>query len=476
MDILGLKGRGFLLVIVAGLILLAVSCGQASQPVQGNIAIDPQFDKLASKLGNEVYPALTYLFEVDGVKYQYSRAVLFKKDSQGLLGNKVTLEPLGNYLGVTRPPEAQSVDPGALYVNGHEIWSEIIPIYHRYGEALVGKPLTGLLYNSIEKRFEQYFENMGFYRNETDPPGKIHLLPYGDWVCLSNCYHTPDAGNISVKQPDPPSDEYLQRIDDLFMRIATRIGLNFTGNPLTSTRIAEDGLLEKVFENLVMVVDPKDEVHYSLRPLFQTLDLPLGPMVQRDEDVSGFFFQMDGDMGYHIPSYFMPFITQHGTIEFFGYPIEEPTTLADGTIQQCFLYQCILYQPNAPEDLRIRLMATGTLYIRSQTLASKGAYSLQVWERYSLLPPGENQEIGLAVFDGSMNPVSNINSFVIIDLPDGSSLRYDLPQTGTDGMSSVVLDPILAPNGSLIAYRVCTVELTGHPFCTQESFLIWKTR
>ena len=144
-------------------------------------------------------------------------------------------------------------------------------------------------------------------------------------------------------------------------------------------------------------------------------------MVQRDDGL-GYFFQMDGDMGYHIPSYFMPFITQHGTIEFFGHPIEEPVTLADGTIQQCFLYQCILYQPNAPENLRVRLMATGTLYIRSQTIASQGAYSLQVWERYSLLPPGEQQEIGLAVFDGSMNPVSDITSFVIINMPDGSSL------------------------------------------------------
>ena len=45
--------------------------------------------------------------------------------------------------------------------------------------------------NYAQQRIEQYFENVGFYRNFSDPAGSVHLLAYGAASCAERCAYQP---------------------------------------------------------------------------------------------------------------------------------------------------------------------------------------------------------------------------------------------------------------------------------------------
>jgi hypothetical protein len=46
-------------------------------------------------------------------------------------------------------------------------------------------------------------------------------------------------------------------------------------------------------------------------------------------------------------------------------------------------------------------------------------------------------------------------------------------QSGSDGQTRLTIDPVDAPSGTLIPYKVCIYNLGGQQYCVQDSFLIW---
>ena len=86
---------------------------------------------------------------------------------------------------------------GNLVVDGYPIYEEFEEIYHRlYGPLYVGKPLSQPRFNANGNRIEQYFQNVGFYRNIDDQPGDVYLLAYGVFACSSDCRFSPPQSTI----------------------------------------------------------------------------------------------------------------------------------------------------------------------------------------------------------------------------------------------------------------------------------------
>ena len=72
-------------------------------------------------------------------------------------------------------------DSDAHYVNGHQIWEEILPFYDQYGPDIIGLPLTGVTVNDAKQRYEQYFEGIRilskFFRStRTNPSDAVWRL------------------------------------------------------------------------------------------------------------------------------------------------------------------------------------------------------------------------------------------------------------------------------------------------------------
>jgi hypothetical protein len=114
--------------------------------------------------------------EKDGVTSQYTVAARMVFNQGTSAKETFKLAPLGKQLGIA-PATDDHLEVAAAFV----------PLYKRLGgEAFVGKPLTGLVYNDEKKRYEQYFENLGFYQGmETN--NEVRLLPYGAWRCDEQC-------------------------------------------------------------------------------------------------------------------------------------------------------------------------------------------------------------------------------------------------------------------------------------------------
>jgi hypothetical protein len=114
--------------------------------------------------------------EKEGVISQYTMAARLIFNQAASPMEIFKLAPLGRQLGIA-PANEKII----------EVAPPFLPLYKRLGgEAFVGQPLTGLVYNAERNRTEQYFENLGFYQGpETN--GEVRLLPYGAWRCDEQC-------------------------------------------------------------------------------------------------------------------------------------------------------------------------------------------------------------------------------------------------------------------------------------------------
>ncbi len=136
-------------------------------------------------------------------------------------------------------------------MNGHVILDEFVPMYKQLGGArFVGRPLTEGRHNPDKNRIEQYFENLGFYRLVDEEPGIVHLMAYGAMACPEGCRAQPPSASI------PSLKAYLPQP---FSTAASSLGLDFTGLTLSGPQPGEDGNMEVIFENLVLMLDSDEE-------------------------------------------------------------------------------------------------------------------------------------------------------------------------------------------------------------------------
>ncbi len=465
--------------LVALLVILSIS--SCSPPPESSspytYPVDPAFSDFYRELGGEkvLGPAISQVFNQDGVTYQYILA--------GLLAYDPNLAPLKRFhfanasssnWQINKGLENKPSDPNQTYVDGHKIWEEISSSYGQFGTDIIGLPLTGVVANDAKQRYEQYFEGLGFYRNYTAPVGDIEIMPYGSWKCGDSCRY-------STADPPPPSSSYIpgsSATEQLFLQESQRLGYGYTGTPLSSPYVGSDGNFQMVFENVVLYFDPANGRQVRLRPLPAWLGIkPDQPVLPEQADWLT-FYPTQGGVGYNVPKVFLTYINEHGGMEYSGDPITEYKTLADNGYSQCFTNICLEHHPTAPQELEIKPGSLGYEYfafrLKSTPTSSSTPSAIQVkaWEEYPLINSGQRQTIYIES-SRSGNPLKGIEISLLVYQPDGLTKRYALPTTGEDGKTSVKLDPLEGPNGSIVVYELCLEGSESPPQCFSRSYTIW---
>lgn len=403
-------------------------------------------------------------------------------DPQAPVDQKFSMAPLGLQMGVEEPAIAPPEQPELHYIGGHTIHPDFWPMYEKLGANVVGKPLTEARKNPVRKRYEQYFENLGFYRLEGQMD--VRLLLYGVWSCGSDCqWYLAQEGESLNSTIDSGAVVVYGNVHPVFQPTIRYLGRDFTGYDLTQA-YDRDGSLEQVFENVVLfTTDIDDPSSVRLRALPKLLNIRPDPPQPNSGSPDMQFVATDGELGYEVPNYFYDYIQQHGGLEWIGTPITQLLQVDPRTYRQCFTNVCLLYVPDEFESMRIRPEASGYVYSflfpppKNSLLPTlppvKKVTTIKVWESYPALTSKQRQEIG-ALLVANYVPITNVVTELVLVMPNGSREFYTMPPTDSNGRTSILLPPVEAENGTLIEYQVCIPYSAEQQFCVGDSFMIWN--
>ncbi|NJD60527.1 MAG: hypothetical protein C3F13_06700 [Anaerolineales bacterium] len=458
--------------------MILVGCASPTTSSRGIYEVDPAFSDFYREMGAEevLGSAISPLIDKDGTTYQYVVSGLMAYDPNRAALKRFYFSPIAaSTWKVNGQVEQPPTDSSTIYVNGHKIWDEVLPFYEQYGANILGVPLTKVEANDLKQRYEQYFDGVGFYRNYSDSPGTVHLMPYGDWLCGTTC---PYASSDST----PPGPSYVREYsatEQVFLDAAERFSYDYTGEPLSPPSMSSDGNYEMAFENVVLFIDPSSGSQVKLRPVPAWLGIQSDAPVEEEQAEWLSFFPVQEGLGYNVPTSFFDYINAHGGMDYSGNPITEYRELPDGGYSQCFTNLCLEYHPNAPIELRIGPHSLGADYLTSGTQpATPGpaiteALQINTWEDYPLIPSGGQQVIHVEATRNN-TPVNGIQVSLLVKQPDGLTKTYVLDPTGQDGRARGTLDPIDGPNGAIVPYEVCVVGNTSPQICFSRSYTIWQ--
>ncbi len=454
-------------------------CGRASggfpvkPPSQGasTYAVDPIFRDLYTHLGGAkvLGPAISEPYVEGSKKYQFIEAGLFLHDPGAPENMRIQLVPLGLEMGVEEAPVAMPSEQSARYVSGHIIYAEFVEFYDRLGGTrFVGNPLTGMRYNAELDRIEQYFENLGFYRLDIDPPGTVRLLSYGVFKCDIKCRYASNPFSIPEKQgilPEP------------FATAVARLGPSFVGRLLVDTPYqSEDGKTIVIFENAVLYTTLSTPNRVFALPIVEMVGTQPGNLVQKIDDERMTFYVIQGDLGHNIPTIFSDYMALHGGLDIFGIPITEISQIQERVYRQCFKNLCLEYHVNAPEALQIRPVPLGALYkqlfLTGGSLSPSPNIAINVSDDGPYASENSTPTIHVEILKNN-TPLPAVVPSLILTLPDGSHTQYYFPGTGADGRATLQIDSIDAPNGTMIPYTVCLGNVTAQEICVEGNYFIW---
>jgi hypothetical protein len=460
----------------------ACSSGPATdqQPLlEGTFPVDPQFREFYNELGGVemLGPAISPLHTYNHYRIQFSVAALLIYNTQAETSSRFSLAPLGLELGVAEPHVSPPDDQTIPYVGGHAIHPEFFPLFRELGGGkFVGAPITEKHYNPEEERLEQYFENLGFYIPDKDPQRNVYLMSYGAFKCGNYCdYPTHSSANPSTQTPLP----------EPFASAVARLGPTFTGRAISPEYNALDGNKEIIFDNLVLYANPSVPDRVFARPVLELLGITPHPLAKRLDNLQLEFYPIEGDLGHNVPVIFADYIAKHGGLDISGPPITELFIYneSEEIYRQCFTNLCLDYHgQQTVSDLKIQPANLGIPYkgnyyariVEKEFISSQSLENLtiKVWETKPVITSAEVQEIFVAIFQAS-KPVEGLNPELTLTYPDGREEFFFFRPTGPDGTSSMNIPPIAAPNGKIIPYEVCLLNLLDEQSCIGDSYLIW---
>jgi hypothetical protein len=447
---------------------------------QGQLPVGSDLREIYQSLGGEpvLGPAISQPFNKDGVLCQFTTNVKMCYNPAGRNeADRQFLAPIGLQFSFQNYTSQQ---PGPYRV--YEGFSEVY-LKKFFGLRFVGQPLTGVHFNGEKGRLEQYFEKMGFYTLINDPQHAVRLLAYGSYTCGAQCSPS-TAGSSGIIGWD-------KGIPVLNPASLARLGdYTLFGSPLSNPYIASDGNLEQVLERVVVYVPSDNPTTLRLRSMALVLNLPYSePGPQRyGQKENMFFYFVKGDLGYHVPIVFDHFIASHGGKEISGKPLADPFEInlnGQKVARQCFENYCLDYTTSAPEAQKVALAPLGSQYIQAQKRGALEVFrfntkmvELMTAEQKPQISSKDSQVIQIALRTRlGKQPIAEIESFVILGLPDGQKATYNLPPTDASGLAQLAIPPLSkAPNGSIIPYIVCLYAPGDEQICANESFLIWNTQ
>ncbi len=514
----GFRLNRFLLALAALLIISLAACvkperSAAKVLAPGSYAVDPLFSQFYTSMGGQDLfgSAISLRFSHNAVECQYLQNALMCYDPAQPDMARFTFYPLGLTFQVRDEPDAASAPADAAVVEGYQIYSEFVPFYEKMlGTRYVGKPLTRTRVNYEQRRIEQYFENIGFYRRFDDPAGDVRLLSYGSYACADRCPFAPVEGSAILQPNAAVMDQPFTNV------LVVSHNLDTVGQPITGPQQAADGGMEQVYVSVAVYAPDGSAASARLRPLpallGMTTTLP-GPQVYNEQN-GVTFYPVDGALGYHVPLVFNDFILNHGGYAFSGRPVAEVMEFQPRLYRQCFEYVCMDFDPSKPEGQKVNLAPLGREYLvringpvsstelpqdQPQELAQatatpeiqqpatqptqlpaqpNGRIELRVSESRPQLAASDQQTINLLAFqaaDGS--PAVGVGASLCVMLPDGSEYRTDFPPTNEQGQAVVLVPAMPAlENGTVLTYEVC-LKITGQEnTCVREGYLIWNLR
>lgn len=440
----------------------------------GTYPVDITFIDFYQALGGEstLGPAISIASSSEGSTRQYTEAGLMVFDPQAPLSSRFSLAPLGLDLGVGDGKLLDDPDHTGRVINGHFVIADFLAEYEHLGGArFVGKPISDAQYNVDKKRIEQYFENVGFYKLDSET--RIRLMPYGAYACDRNCRNQKPSAGIPIIQPIL-TDPFISRTIDL--------GLPFVGKPLTGMHLAPDGKQEVIFENLVLVADMESPQEVLIRPIAERIgNYSHKPTSAEGSSLKAFYEIADG-LGYNVPLYFVEYLKHYGGEQVSGPPISEVFSPEPGIFQQCFANLCLQFNLEAEGEQRLRPVPLGAEYkaqaydaiIDFESTQALNDLEIKIWEESPFVSADEPQEILVALYEDG-EPLKNYEPILFVTMPDGSQRTAYIQPSDANGRTSIRLAPIAAPNGTLIAYKVCFFGMVGEPHCVGDNYLIWDS-
>lgn len=467
------------------LFLLISACEVTSQtPPEGAVVIPiaPEFHNFLHQLGEDEFGVvISQQFQFGHYLAQFTEKALVVHTPDAGNGYSFRLWPLGNEMQVEEPAIERPaiLEDGALYLHGHVIPAAFARLFEQIGGVqIVGRPLTECRWNAPYRRYEQFFENLGFYIKEGEPEDSVHLLAYGSWRCGSTCVKgMDDAAQLDLEAPIPVA----------FSSLLNRLGSENSGYLLVSMKMNVGGRekIQAVFKNVVAEVDPE----LPDQALF--LDVPRMVGILEDQPTTssgenGFtFITTKGDLGFNVPNAFISFIEEHGGFETIGLPVTHYAAYGD-MFRQCFQKLCLLFDPEAYEWLQVQVEALGTTYkqvfqIQSTptavqevlTTAETSGVDISTWETYQYLPPEQNQTIHALLRDQQHRPLMDVAGTLFVQIPGKGNTTIPLPPTGEDGLTMVDLPVISAEIGTVIPYSVC-FDSREEQSCVEGDYIIWR--
>lgn len=446
------------------LILLSLSCSSNTAnptPARGTYPLHASFRAFYEQLGglSRLGPPISPLIERAEKQYQYTTAVLMEYDRKS---GMVQLSPLGREFG---------------FRSGSNAIPKIYPPFEKTyaemgGAKVIGQPLSEVHYNERLRRYEQYFERAGFYILEGDASQTVYLLSYGAWKCHRSCsFSVPENSRI-----DLPTVKAAPMIAFVY-----RYGVEFSGFALSEPYLAADGLVEQIYENLVLTFNPEHPEQVDLRPLPRLVGIPNDPLEPPQSLPDYEWVSVEQEQGFLVPKRFWEYLQLHGGVEVSGLPQTRVHSLGEGRERQCFVKLCVEDQINPYGIQVVGLSKLGEEYRKKKTQELENLeialdftkITLRSWESQPIVPPDREQEIGVSIHTGEQ-PISGITPELILTYPDGREEVINMPPTNQEGKTQLKLSPIQAENGTLIPYRVCVQDRRGQRFCVRDSFLIWK--
>lgn len=460
------------------LIFLLTGCDQGAVQHPGNklYGLEKNFREFYKKLGGveTLGPIISESITWDANECQYTENALMCFNANYEENNGFFLFPLAAMFGVQDGD--QEIQGDSDLSNTTSNFIEFQKFYETLGgEAVIGKMITPIRFNFQEKRIEQYFENIGFYRLMSEKSETVHLLAYGAYACKEECRFTPE----SRKAVNVAANTILMP----FLNYITKFGnLDTFGEPLSAPIELQSGVVQQVFQNVVFIGNPNlpETIHLvdiSIK-LGLRQDEP-GPQIYNQEN-NMVFYVVNSPNGFHVPLVFDDFVTYHGGRELSGNPISEVYYEGE-TIRQCFQNYCLDYQPN---DKKVMMVPLGKEYLEvinpnpneiSTFEYSPDTVTIQVQEKAPNIKINETQELLIKVFRAdNSNPIQNIDGNLRVTLPNGSELNYTIDATDEFGTSIITIPANKRmQNGSVLSYRVCMNIPNNEPLCIIDSYLIW---
>lgn len=443
--------------------------------------VDKIFKEFYQTLGGQdvLGPAISALEIRENLQCQFTERALMCLNPTATDMNRFSLYPLGRELGIQEDtfPTGVSPAPGQRVVDGFVIYDKFVPMYDRlYGARYVGRPLTELRINQDLGRVEQFFENVGFYQKLNEPNGQVHLIPYGAFLC----------GRCSARTNEYWATVKWNLTEQYFGEQVARLGGPAVfGSLLLKPQLTQDGYMQQVYENAIFYSPPDQQNQVRLRPLPLVLHYETQPPAEKISHPNLVYYEIDGGLGHNVPKPFDEFIAAHGGRDLAGDPISEVIRISEGLFRQCFENYCLLYEPGAPDVMKVRMAPLGKEFLERypppedlqiRNMFTQDRIGLTVSADKPTLNGSEEQYIRLLVVQKDTGQgMERVEADIVLRTPGQTDQRYVFPPTDSNGASVVTLPPnpnLL--NGSRVSYEVCLNLPSDQPICQRDSYLIWN--